>query len=191
MSCSIFDEKNRRVCELNRQEPNPDGQYVLYAMSNAFRTRHNHALELAIQLANRFGKPLLVAVLYRPGIPLISTLACECDCFSACHNVPQWVFLLSSFHALSRNLTRRQLSPIFLHSASPLVEDDLLPISSKSTQVILDTDYLRDGRRWQRALADRLVASRIRVVRVEGNLVLPVEVCSRCLRIQCCARCRL
>ncbi len=49
-----------RVRSLNDQPPARDGQYVLYWMIAARRTRWNFALDHAVDTARRLGKPLVV-----------------------------------------------------------------------------------------------------------------------------------
>lgn len=49
-----------RVFKRNQNEPNPDGDYVLYWMQINRRFHYNYALEYAIGWANKLGKPLLI-----------------------------------------------------------------------------------------------------------------------------------
>ena len=54
------DVREERVRHLN-DEDTRDGEYVLYWMQEAQRTKLNHALEYAVQKANERGQRLLVA----------------------------------------------------------------------------------------------------------------------------------
>jgi deoxyribodipyrimidine photo-lyase len=49
-----------RVFKRNQNEPNPDGEYVLYWMQINRRFHYNFALEYAIGWANKLDKPLLI-----------------------------------------------------------------------------------------------------------------------------------
>jgi deoxyribodipyrimidine photo-lyase len=53
-----------RILVLN-DHPVQDRGFVLYWMQAAQRAEWNHALEYAIQLANKHGKPVLAALLFR------------------------------------------------------------------------------------------------------------------------------
>ncbi len=49
-----------RVFKRNQNEPNPDGEYVLYWMQINRRFHYNFALEYAVGWANKLNKPLLI-----------------------------------------------------------------------------------------------------------------------------------
>ena len=49
-----------RVRQTNSAPANPKGEHVLYWMRANRRVENNHALHFAVELANRYGKPLLV-----------------------------------------------------------------------------------------------------------------------------------
>ncbi|MFU8812027.1 MAG: hypothetical protein ACNA78_03610 [Balneolaceae bacterium] len=51
---------SKRVFERNQNEPNTDGEYVLYWMQINRRFHYNFALEYAIAWANKLGKPLVI-----------------------------------------------------------------------------------------------------------------------------------
>lgn len=51
---------SKRVFKRNSNEPNPDGEYVLYWMQINRRFHYNFALEYAIGCANKLDKPLLI-----------------------------------------------------------------------------------------------------------------------------------
>lgn len=49
-----------RIAHRNHAEPNTQGKYVLYWMQIFRRLEFNHALQYAVELANKLGKPLLI-----------------------------------------------------------------------------------------------------------------------------------
>ena len=51
---------SHRVFKRNQNEPNPDGDYVLYWMQINRRFHYNFAMEYAVAWANKLGKPLLI-----------------------------------------------------------------------------------------------------------------------------------
>jgi deoxyribodipyrimidine photo-lyase len=58
--------------QINAQNVRPDGEYVLYWMIAARRTRFNYALQHAIHLAQELGRPLIVLEALRAGYPWAS-----------------------------------------------------------------------------------------------------------------------
>jgi len=56
-----------RVQSVNEAPLRPDGDYVLYWMTSYRRTRHNFALQRAVELAVELGKPVLVLEALRAG----------------------------------------------------------------------------------------------------------------------------
>lgn len=61
-----------RLRDVNGEDVRPDGEYVLYWMIAARRTRHNAALEHALDLALELGRPLVVLEALRAGYPWAS-----------------------------------------------------------------------------------------------------------------------
>ncbi len=51
--------QGERIRVLNDVEPDSDGRYVLYLLQQANRARFNHALEFAIEEANRLKLPVV------------------------------------------------------------------------------------------------------------------------------------
>lgn len=51
---------SHRIFKKNNNEPNTDGDYVLYWMQINRRFQYNYALEYAVAWANKLGKPLLI-----------------------------------------------------------------------------------------------------------------------------------
>ncbi|MCC5942552.1 MAG: hypothetical protein JJU37_13515 [Balneolaceae bacterium] len=51
---------SQRIFKKNSNQPNPDGEYILYWMQINRRFHYNYALEYAVAWANKLGKPLLI-----------------------------------------------------------------------------------------------------------------------------------
>ncbi len=67
--CAVPDS---RIVVLADHAPDPDGAYVLYWMTAARRTRHNFALQRAVELAASLSRPLIVLEALRVGYPWAS-----------------------------------------------------------------------------------------------------------------------
>jgi deoxyribodipyrimidine photo-lyase len=61
-----------RILPQNGEPPNPTGEYVLYWMIAARRTRYNFGLQRAVELAAELGRPLLVLEAIRADYPFAS-----------------------------------------------------------------------------------------------------------------------
>ncbi len=61
-----------RVGSLNRHPPAPNGNYILYWMTAFRRTRHNFALQRAVEWANELQRPLIVLEALRVDYPWAS-----------------------------------------------------------------------------------------------------------------------
>jgi len=51
---------NRRIFERNEEEPDIEGDFVLYWMQTNHRFQYNYALEYAVEWANKLSKPLVI-----------------------------------------------------------------------------------------------------------------------------------
>ncbi|HEX8325854.1 MAG TPA: deoxyribodipyrimidine photo-lyase [Tepidisphaeraceae bacterium] len=131
------------------------GRYVLYFMQQAMRTRFNHALEYAIELANEVGVPPVV-------------------CFGLMDDYPEanerhYAFMLQGLRDVEANLKRRDIRFVVRHG-SP--EQSALHYSKEAACVVCDRGYLRHQKRWRDAVAD---GAECRVVEVESDVVVPVD----------------
>lgn len=61
-----------RVRRINSRQPNPHGEYVVYWMTAFRRVKSNFALQRAIEVAEKFKRPLLVVEALRAGYPFAS-----------------------------------------------------------------------------------------------------------------------
>ena len=134
------------------------GRLVLYVMEQAQRTRHNPALEYAVQRANELDLPVLVL------FPLWGD-----DLGSGRR---QKRFLLEGLAGVQRRLAERGIG--FAVVVGPLVKTTI-EFARDAALVVLDKAYLRNPRRWRREIAD---LSPTPVVEVEADLVVPVETAS-------------
>jgi len=147
-----------RLRTLNESAVNFDARYVLYWMQSSQRTRFNYALEYAIERANEFNKPLVV-------------------CFGLMDDFPEanerhYVFLLQGLRDVEKNLKSRGIKFVVKHGQA---FEAALHYAKHAALVVCDRGYLRFQRRWRDAVAD---GAGVRVVQVEGDVVVPVETAS-------------
>lgn len=135
-----------------------DGAYVLYWMQQSQRTEGNHALEYAIEQANELHLPLLV------GFGLMT------DYPEA--NLRHYRFLLEGLRDVQNNLTRRGIQLVVRFGRPPQVA---LELGATAALIVCDRGYLRHQREWRRQVADHAPC---RVMQVEADVVVPVEVAS-------------
>lgn len=153
---AMIDE--RRIQILNERPADPAGAYVLYWMQQSQRTRYNHALEAAIGKANQLEKPVVV-------------------CFGLMDDYPEanerhYAFLLEGLRDVEVALRDRGIRFIAKHGVPP---DAALHYARDACVVVCDRGYLRHQKRWRDAVAD---GAGVRVVQVESDVVVPVEVAS-------------
>ncbi len=135
-----------------------DGQYVLYWMQSAVRTHDNHALEWGATEANRLDLPLVVGFGVDQHYPESS----------ARHHR----FLIEGLAEVQPDLERRKIG-FRVEVGAP--NEVALDLSTRAAAVVTDRGYLRHQRQWRQDVAAR--AGR-RLVEVETNMVVPVEMAS-------------
>ena len=135
-----------------------DGSYVLYWMGLSQRAVFNPALEYAVGEANRRHLPVLVCYGIAEGFPEV--------------NARHWTFLLQGMAEVGPALARRGIG--FVARREPPVET-ALRYAEAAALVVLDRTYLAPVKRFY---ADFVARAPVRVVQVEGDVVVPVETAS-------------
>lgn len=134
------------------------GKYVLYWMQQSQRTRWNHALEFAVEQANALKLPLRVL-------------------FGLMHDYPEanerhYAFMLDGLADVAQGLRERGISfEIKLGSPAKVA----IAGSKDASLVVCDRGYLRHQKAWRDEVA---AECKCRVVQVESDVVIPVEVVS-------------
>jgi len=146
-----------RVQQLNDNAVRP-GRYVLYWMQQSQREDCNHALEYAVERANGLGLPVVVGFGLTPRFPGA--------------NLRHYTFMLEGLAGTAAALGRRDIAFVVRFGAP---DEVALELAREAALVVCDRGYLRVQRRWRRAVARR---AGCRVVRVESDVVVPVETAS-------------
>jgi deoxyribodipyrimidine photo-lyase len=147
-----------RVQELNDAPVRSDGRWVLYWMQRSQRAEDNPALELAIQRANELDLPVLVAFGLTDRYPRA--------------NLRHMAYLVEGLADVADGLARRGAA--FAPRRGAPVEV-ALRFAREAALVVCDRGYLRHLRAWRRRLA---AEASVRVVQVEGDVVVPAELAS-------------
>ena len=148
-----------RVRLLNDAPIAADGQFVLYWMgATSTRTRHNPALEYAVDKANELGVPPVVVFGITDHWPEASER--------------HYLFLLQGLADVAAALAARGIAFVVL-LGEPF--EGPLRLAPRAKLVVCDRGYLRHQKEWANHVA--LGAGR-QVVRVEGDVVVPVNVAS-------------
>jgi deoxyribodipyrimidine photo-lyase len=134
------------------------GRYLFYWMQAAQREEYNHALEYAIDQANRLGQPLVVFFGLTDRFPEA--------------NARHYTFMLQGLRETKAALKKRGLQLVVQH-ISP--ERGAVKLSREASMVFVDRGYLRIQRQWRAWAAQRL---RCPLVQVESEVVVPVEAAS-------------
>lgn len=146
--------KQERIHILNHL-PEKDGQYVLYRMQAAVRSRDNLALSEAVRIANRLQLPLWVVFRLDPDFP---------DA-----NYRHFCFLadgIREFMTASLDMGCR------FELLAGSLEQAYNPFLENAACVVTDRGYLRIQKEWRAWLTNH---ASCRVVEVEDGLIVPVE----------------
>jgi len=141
--------------------PRPEAAYVLYWMQQSQRAEFNPALEYALEQANALDLPLLVCF----GLTAFPEA-----------NVRHYDFMLRGLAEVRRRLAERGVG--FVIRKEP-PHELARRLAADAALVVCDRGYLKIQRTWRARLAQGLAQDpHRRLVQVEGDVVVPVEVAS-------------
>ena len=143
-----------RVQQLNGH-PEGAGDFVLYWMTHSRRVLDNHALEFAVEQANRLKKPLFA--LYLTGMDEGSLTR------------RTYPFLRQGLLETAGELEQRKI-PFLFRTGPPGTE--LQKLARRAVLVVTDRGYLQEGRRSTGEAARRLSCP---LFQVESEAVVPVD----------------
>lgn len=135
-----------------------DGGYVLYWMQQSQRAEWNHALEYAVNQANERSLPVVV-------------------CFGLTDDYPDantrhYRFMLEGLAEVAPALKDRGIRFVVRRGEPTAVA---LELAADAALVVCDRGYLRHQKAWRQRVAE---GAPCRVVQVESDVVVPVEVAS-------------
>ncbi len=149
--------QNTRIQHLNDREV-VQGRYVLYWMQQSQRAELNHALEYALQEANRREQGVVVAFGLTDDYPEA--------------NLRHYAFMLAGLQDTARALARRGIRFVLRRGSPPEVA---LQLGGEASLIVCDRGYLRHQRAWRARVAERAAC---RVVQVESDAIVPVTAAS-------------
>jgi deoxyribodipyrimidine photo-lyase len=134
------------------------GKYVLYWMQQSQRAEYNHALEYAIQQANRLGQGVLVAFGLMDDYPEA--------------NRRHFTFMLEGLRETQSTLAKRGIKMAVQMGAPAEVA---LKLGRNGSLIVCDCGYLRHQKAWRDQVARQAAC---RVVQVESDAIVPLRVVS-------------
>ena len=134
------------------------GDYVLYWMQQSQRAAHNHALEYAVQQANKLDRKLLVAFGLMDDYPEA--------------NLRHYTFMLEGLKETQTTLESRGIIMVLRLGHPPEVA---LELGRRASMIVCDRGYLKHQRAWREQVAQQ---ANCLVVQVESDVIVPVEVVS-------------
>ena len=153
-SKSIQESRIRLLNDL----PVRKGDYVLYWMQQSQRAEYNHALEYAVDSANELQLPLLVSFGLTAAYPEA--------------NLRHYTFMLEGLVHTRQALEKRGIKLVLQLGEPPEV---CLRLARKAAMIVCDVGYTRHQKVWRSQVAE---SSDCRVVQVESDVVVPIEVVS-------------
>jgi deoxyribodipyrimidine photo-lyase len=149
-----------RVTMRRAGDPDPDGRCVVYWMQRAQRGVDNHAVDLAVKIANLLGLPLVVY-------------------FAAISNFPDanlrhYVFLNQGLPDVESDLAARNIS--FVMRRAPHESHERLLADVRAAVLIGDENPMREPERWRKDLASRI---EIPFWTVDTDVVVPSKLMER------------
>jgi deoxyribodipyrimidine photo-lyase len=132
--------------------------YVLYWMQQSQRAEEDHALEYAVELANHLKQRLLVVFGIMDDYPEA--------------NLRHLTFMLEGLQETQQTLAKRGIQMVVRRGHPAQVA---LQAGKTASVIVCDRGYLRHQRQWRRKVA---ADAQCRVVQVESDVVVPIEVVS-------------
>jgi deoxyribodipyrimidine photo-lyase len=134
--------------------PGPDGKCVVYWMQRAQRGRDNHAVDLAVEVANELGLPLVV---YFAGIANFPGA-----------NLRHYAFLNRGLVDVEADLSARSIAFVLRNSPHESLDRFLSDVGAAF--LVGDENPMREPERWRRELAERI---KIPFWTVDADVVVP------------------
>ncbi len=134
------------------------GDFILYWTQQSQRASYNHALEYAIQMANKNKLPLLVLFVFDTNFPEA--------------NQRHFTFMIQGLKEVQAQLKKRNIRLIFRQGN---IVEEVVKIAQDSAMLISDFGYLRIQKEWREEIAARITKA---FLCIESDVILPVEIAS-------------
>ena len=131
---------NPRITVRRKGGPKPDGKCVVYWMQRAQRGIDNHAVNIAVEVANTLDLPLVV---YFAGISNFPSA-----------NLRHYVFLQQGLPNIEEDLAKRNIT--FLMRRAPHESHEKLLADVDAAFLIGDENPMREPEKWRKHLASKI-----------------------------------
>lgn len=145
---------NPRVTVRRSGAPKPDGKCVVYWMQRAQRGVDNHAVNIAVEVANALELPLVV---YFAGISNFPSA-----------NLRHYVFLQQGLPDIEQDLAERNITLVMRRA--PHESHERLLADVDAAIVVGDENPMREPERWRKRLAEQI---RIPFWTIDTELIVP------------------
>jgi len=149
-----------RVTVRREGDPDPDGRCVVYWMQRAQRGVDNHAVDLAVKVANVLGLPLVV---YFAGISNFPHA-----------NLRHYVFLNQGLPDIEADLAARNVS--FVMRRAPRESHEQFLADVDAAFLIGDENPMREPEGWRKHLASRI---KVPFWTIDSDVVVPSKLIER------------
>ena len=140
----------------------PNAKYVLYWMQQAQREAYNHALDYAIEQANKYTLPVLV----------VFCITSEYVGANARH----YQFMLEGLSEVAQVLQKAEIGFV-LEKNNPV--KGIMKYIDNAKMCIMDKGYLRNQRQWRVDLVEQIKAKyAMPILEIDTDLIVPVAVAS-------------
>ena len=141
--------------KINNEKNIIQGEYVLYWMQASQRNEYNHALELAIDYANKLNLPIIVGFVLIENFPQA--------------NERHFRFMLEGLIEVESSLKKRNIKMVIM-KGDPV---KLIPqLSQSASLLITDIGYLNFERFIRNEISNKISCQ---MISVESNIIVPVE----------------
>ena len=147
-----------RIKVLKDIDINPSGKFVLYWMQSSQRVSYNLALYEAINIANEIRKPLVVFFVINENFPYASRR--------------HFLFMLEGLKDVYEDLHKLNIKFV-VHIGDPVKH--VLEFSKNASVLVMDVGYTKVVSEWRKNILEEI---KTRVISVEDNVVVPVQVAS-------------
>jgi len=154
---NLKDIHNSRIQILNDLDVR-QGNFVLYWMQQSQRAEYNHALEYAVQQANKMAQGVVVVFGLMAKYPEA--------------NLRHYTFMLEGLREIQAALAKRGIK-MAVQKGNPA--EIALSAGRRASLIVCDRGYLRHQRQWRKKVAQN---AGCRVVQIESDVVVPLEVVS-------------